>query len=155
MRIGTYVTLSSFEEELADPYRTRKFDQITSRCRKAAAAAVQWYERYYTLLTRQNEFRRASEWTSRIDFIKCHSSIRLIDGNAVKRATSRLLARQVGLMAHLVRVLDSLATIRNVPPSVLSLILLSLLYPPLLFAPRRCPLCRAGEFAILIKQVHS
>lgn len=104
------------------------------------------------LLTYRNEFRQASERTSRIDFIRCYSSIRLIDGNAAKRATLRLLARQ-GLMAYLAGVLDSLATIRHVPPSAFSHS--TLCCPPLLFAPRHCLPHRIGEFAILIKQVHS
>jgi len=157
MHVGTHVTFSFFEEVFADPYRgariTREFpgamfDRITSDLESSDAVSTVgiWRMRYlYVEIS-------ASKRTLRIDFIRCYSSIRLIDGNAVKRAASRLLAWQVDLMAYLARVLDFLATIRHVPPFAFSHS--TLCYPLFLFASQRCPR-RTSEFAILTKQVHS
>lgn len=130
MRVGNarhiFVLQEGARGSLSGPRITRKFpgamfDQITSDLEGDGAVSTVGIRGIRYLYAGTNFAERASERTlARIDFISCHSSMRLIDGNTVKRATSRLLTRQVDLMAYLARVLDSLATVRHVPPSTLS-----------------------------------
>lgn len=81
----TFVLRRGARGSLSDARITRKFpgavfDQITSALEAGGAVSIV-------------RICYMPERTSRIDFIRCRSSIRLIDGNAVKRATLRLLAR--------------------------------------------------------------